>query len=597
MQSEDSPTRTPEQAVSPTLPRFRVSAWFAWSLVSAVALAAIHYWIADPAQGPRIFADEIGYLANARFLAGGGKIDMSHTAFYAGGFSLILTPVSRLLLNHPARLYQAIVIGQAMLAGASILLIAQLCRWILATPKSWSIAVAFAAGLYPAFVMNTGFTWAESMLTFTLLVVVTASVWVLRGLDQSARGSRTMSLRAATAGMACGALVTMHNRTVLAAFAALAIVSWSLLRARLHVPVVTLVVTAAITGGAGQLLNQHLQHALWAGAGGIHPDQKITRLLHPHGLWAGGLSLAGQSWYQLVGSAGLVAIALVGLVHVARARSTERVISTRTFTGDARRAGAAVVVAVYVSLLLVSAAFTAAGKRGDYVVYGRYVDIGAPLLIALAIAWLGTRPSRRALGFAAFALFTSLGGTFLILTWAGKTELGRPFNRLTTLAITGWLDYQRNSPALFRATGWSIGFGLGAIAIAYIARAEPARSWTAIAMVCVGISLVFVWQLSFMNENVLKPLAFGAAQTRAVVGTINEAHAEVLRLEPSITVVDRLALEFWLPKVDVLPATPATDRCSTGLSISRGHAAGPDQALFERVPPFSLFQGRSSCVR
>jgi hypothetical protein len=579
-------------AAVPATVRSHVKAWFAWSVASAVTLAAIHYWLADPGQGPRIFADEIGYLANARFLAGGAKIDMSNTAFYSGGFSLILTPLNWALLNHPARLYQSIILGQAVLAGVSMLLMAQLCRWILGISRGWSLVVAFAAGLYPAFVANTGFTWAESMLTFALLVVVTTSIWVLRGLDEPSPRHRSLVLRAAAAGFACGVLPTMHNRTFLAALAVLAVVSWSLVRARSYVPAGILLATAAVTAGAGELMNLHLKKALWIGRGGVDAGEKITTLLHPHGLWAGGLTLSGQAWYQLVGSAGLVAVALVGLVLIALGRSETRDATSvgGASPADASRAGAAIVVTVFVSLLVVSAAYLAIGKRADHIVYGRYVDIATPLLIALAIAWLATSPSVRALAGAALAVVASLGGTFLILTVAGKTELARPFNRVTTLAIIGWLDYRRTSPALFRASAWSIGIGLAAIAITYVSRAYSVRSSAAVSVICLGVAVVFFWQLSFLNPKVLKPLAFGATQTRAVVAVVNETHAKTLRLEPSITVVDRLALEYWLPKVRFTVATPAADRCSPGLEITRVPVPGPGAAPVGAVGPFSIFE-------
>jgi hypothetical protein len=101
---------------------------------------------------------------------------------------------------------------------------------------------------------------------------------------------------------------------------------------------------------------------------------------------------------------------------------------------------------------------------------------------------------------------------------------------------------------------------------------------------------VFSWQLSFLNPKVLKPLAFGATQTRAVVAVVNETHAQTLRLEPSITVVDRLALEYWLPKVRFTVVARATDRCSAGLAITRVPVPGPGVAPVGAVGPFSVFE-------
>ena len=310
--------------------RLRTAAWRGCSLLSAIAIAAIDYHIADPKSGPRIFADEFGYLANARYLAGRGTISMKGLPFYAGGFSLALAPLSRAFTSQPGRLYEYALVGQAMLAGASVLLIAQLCRWLLGTPKSWSIVAAVTAGLYPSFVANTGFLWAETTLTFALLVAITSAVWLLRGYEEPTVGRFAAYSRAALTGAACGYLVTVHHRTVVAVPLLLLITCWTLVRnqARRTAAILLLVVSIA-TAGAGQLLNQRLQTALWAGHVRVNLDNVTVALLKPHGLWEAGIKLFGQYWYQLVASAGLVTIGLVGLTLTALGRSTENPFSDR----------------------------------------------------------------------------------------------------------------------------------------------------------------------------------------------------------------------------------------------------------------------------
>src|SRR4051794_40010190 len=90
---------------SPSTPKRKWNPAYAWVWVGAIAVGFVHYWLADGARGPGIFADEVGYMANARYLAGGGIIDMSHTAFYAGGWSLAIAPLSRLFAHNPGHFY------------------------------------------------------------------------------------------------------------------------------------------------------------------------------------------------------------------------------------------------------------------------------------------------------------------------------------------------------------------------------------------------------------------------------------------------------------------------------------------------------------
>ncbi len=172
--------------------RKRVLASRAGLAISATAVAVVNYLLADPRQGPRIFADEIGYLANARYLVGGHVIDMSHTAFYAGGFSVAIAPLSWLFRHNPAHLYESVIAMQAVLAGISVVIIAQLCRWLFHARSSVAIVARPFAGLYPAFVFNTGFTWSESMLTFALLLAIGSAATVFQSLDRDPHRGRVV---------------------------------------------------------------------------------------------------------------------------------------------------------------------------------------------------------------------------------------------------------------------------------------------------------------------------------------------------------------------------------------------------------------------
>ena len=82
----DAPGRAPDEAdvcVEPDTtrsepgPATRSHGGHVWLWLGALGVGIVHFWLADGARGPAIFADEIGYIANARYLAGGGVIDMS----------------------------------------------------------------------------------------------------------------------------------------------------------------------------------------------------------------------------------------------------------------------------------------------------------------------------------------------------------------------------------------------------------------------------------------------------------------------------------------------------------------------------------------
>jgi hypothetical protein len=599
----DAPRRAPDEDAirvdSDPTPSVSAAkhAWnpaYACLWLGALAVGIVHYWLADGARGPGIFADEVGYMANARYLAGGGIIDMSHTAFYAGGWSLAIAPLSRLFANNPGHFYASVIATQAVLAVFSVVLIGQLCRWLFDT--RWSIATlaACTAGLYTAFVSNSGFVWSESALTFTLLVVITASVWLLRTAADPQARTRTLVIGALVTGATAGYLVTVHRRTLAAALALLVILGVYLWRTRKTSMAAVTIVTFAVVTYAGQILNHELNHAIWKGKGGVDASAKVSTLLTAHGVKESIITGAGQTWYQLVATGGLVGIGVVALVLLAW---------NRTGPNAERRTAAGIVVAVFGLLLAVSVAFLANGSRADHVVYGRYVDIATPLLIAVGITWLATRPSTRALVIAAISLMVVLFGSLLVLELA-SSHLDRPYNRVTTLGILGWLDYHpgEGSPAILRATLWTAVIGLGVIAITYVTQSggkdgtqQATRSWIGIGAVCAIVVCLFGWQLSFVHPKLLDALANGSNHTQSTAQAVRRTGVAEVALEPSISVVDRLGLEFWLPGYKFVATNPQIGACSSVVSLSRKPTATtPAQAL----PPAGgmyLFRGQKAC--
>ena len=564
--------------------------------VSASLIAIVHYWLADPQAGPRILADEIGYLANARYLAGGGVIDMSHTAFYAGGYSLAIAPLSRLFAHNPGHLYESIIVLQAVFAGLSVILIARLCRWLFAASWSVSILAACVAGLYPSFVTATGFAWSESMLTFALLVAVSAAAWVVRSFDERPVRSRSMVVRAAIAGCACGYVLTVHNRTMLAMLAVVVILGVAL--ARRHAPGPAIAVAAGFVATAigGQFLNSRLKQALWRGAGGVDTSGRISSLLRPHGVWAAFRGAVGQYWYQFVATGGLIAIALTALALLAL-RTSQRTPGQPDGErrSSSRSTVAAIIFVVFVALFAVSVVFLANGKRGDAIVYGRYLDIATPLLIAVAVTWLGTSPSPRSLRIASAAVVASSAG-WLVLHFGARVELARRYNRVTTFSILGWLDTHRGGPMLLVPTLCAVAIALGALAISFAVRHQAARRRIGTAAIASGVACLFIWQLTFTHSRILTALASGATHTRATVRVIDKTGTSELGLDQSITVVDKLAFAFWLPDVTFRDMAPSTASCSRSVSISRATHPSPGQTQIASSGAFHLYRGQRSCV-
>ncbi|HET7511002.1 MAG TPA: hypothetical protein VFJ65_12230, partial [Solirubrobacterales bacterium] len=59
--------------------------------------------------GPVLVADEVGYLTNARVLAGGAAGQLEQAPFYRGGYSLLIAPLVNLSSN-PTFVYHLVLV-------------------------------------------------------------------------------------------------------------------------------------------------------------------------------------------------------------------------------------------------------------------------------------------------------------------------------------------------------------------------------------------------------------------------------------------------------------------------------------------------------
>jgi hypothetical protein len=118
-----------------------------WALlvVGSAALLAARLAMALLRSGPVIFADEIGYLTNARVPAG----ELAGAPFYRGGYSLLIKPILGLHAD-PTATYRLVLVANAVLAASLLpLLYVLLTRCFDIAPRVAGPA-AFAAAAYPS---------------------------------------------------------------------------------------------------------------------------------------------------------------------------------------------------------------------------------------------------------------------------------------------------------------------------------------------------------------------------------------------------------------------------------------------------------------
>jgi hypothetical protein len=263
-----------------------------WLLVAGyLAQVALRLAISVGRDGPTNFADETGYLANARVLAGGVEGELSRATFYRGGYSLLLLPASW-LGEGPQAEYLGVLATNALVSALVFPLLYVLLTRVFGVPRPGAVAAAFLAALYPPLVVTTQFAWAESLLAVLGVVcAITLAAVVAASRPRAAAGW------AVACGGCAGALYTTHGRTVpLVVLAVGALVALAAVRRELAGAAVAGVAAAAVTLAAGQRLNDWLQARSWGLLDGGDLERVLGNVGDPGALGNVAALALGQFW-------------------------------------------------------------------------------------------------------------------------------------------------------------------------------------------------------------------------------------------------------------------------------------------------------------
>ena len=141
-----------------------------WQLLAGTAVFfVLRLALTIPRTGPVVVADEVGYLTNARVLAGGVPGQLSTAPFYHGGYSLLLAPLLALDGN-PKTSYHLVLVLNAVLAASLAPLVYLLLTRCFAVPARTAVWPSLAAAAYPSVTIYTQVAMSENLLLplFTL---------------------------------------------------------------------------------------------------------------------------------------------------------------------------------------------------------------------------------------------------------------------------------------------------------------------------------------------------------------------------------------------------------------------------------------------
>jgi hypothetical protein len=414
--------------------------WLGGVVGLAVAVAGLRLVLSKGMKGPFVFADEVGYLLDGRYLSGVGPTPHHpFVPFYRAGYALLVAPLSW-LFDDPGDVYRGALVVNALLGAALAVLIFAVAREVFGLARGRALIGAAAVSAYPAYLLNADIAWSENLLPPLVALHV---LLVYRAL----RRPTAWSLLAP--GVSAAALMLTHPRTVpvLVTTAGLLVVMGVRHAARPRHCITALAGLVAMAA-ATEALNAQVSSAVYRGPvggapGGPDPGAGVLlRVLEDPSTWGRGLLDAlGQVWYLCATTVGLFPLGLLYLALLVRRR--------RSGEADASaRAATAIFVIVSFALTVVLTGLSMANGQvnSSDAIYGRYVEPFGVVVTLAGLAWLlEERGWRARLAGAGAAAAATLVLALVVHAAAPGLDHG-PVNPVVTLAalliggVSSWTD-------------------------------------------------------------------------------------------------------------------------------------------------------------
>ncbi|MCB1477109.1 MAG: hypothetical protein H6883_01125 [Rhodobiaceae bacterium] len=355
--------------------------------------------------GPTSTTDEIGYLANAAFLAG---YSVDGASSYHFGYSLFLVPAFRFFATN-AGVWKAIIATNAILFALAFSLLLLILRRF-SNNRMACLTATLVVAAYPSYVTIAGYPYSSAAAVPVFIAACGALLWAER------RPYAAM----ATFGLLVGFFFWVHPTGIaIASAAAIVLVVMAAANTRLVFPAL---IAAALIVTMDAIYARALEPSMLAA---MTPDGFSPRIHYPEGasvlsrlgsleLVAGvAMRVLGQFGYLIIASLGVMALGLVALQSKIEQRWRERGV-----WNDPRAHLLIFAIASLFGIVLITALFFADGKSNgvQHLIYGRYQEAVLPVLLALAVLAPASRQARRFWPLLILPLF------ILLYLMVGKVE-------------------------------------------------------------------------------------------------------------------------------------------------------------------------------
>jgi hypothetical protein len=497
-------------------------------VAGTLALFAARLILSLVRSGPVLVADETGYLTNARVLAGGISGQLENAPFYRGGYSLLFSPFLE-LSSDPDLIYHLVLVLNAALAASVFPLLYVLLTRCAGVGSRTAIWAALAGAAYPALTVLSQVAMSENAL------VPLTCVWLIAfGGLLASRDRRDSVLWGLGLGASAGALWAVHGRMIAAVGITVLCVAWLGIRRRLDpAPVVAVLAVLAAGLFAAHLLNVFLIDENYGGSAPNEATDRLDSVWDGHGPLTAAANLVGQAWYLIVSTFGLAAVVFARVV--AGARGPGKPV-------DRGRPAPVIpiLVALTVLLLFVSAGSFPVRTRPDMLIYGRYVEVVTPALVAFGVAMLAGRRVVPRMSRPLLALALLSGAVvFIGVTAADPGEPNR-WNISGLPFVTAQLG-----PAIL--IGAALVAGVGAWLLGRVSAGGPQRVGVVALALFLPVVVYGGWNPVLRSQRDVYPSGWTSPQPVADTYRIRSVGYDVSHYDPT----GLYAFQWFLPETSV----------------------------------------------
>ncbi len=455
-------------------------------IVCVISLAVLAFMVSVAVRmaGPTVHPDEWGSLINGQVLIGHKEATIPTGSFYPAGYGVV-TGLGALVTGSMSGSYTFSLIANVLFAIGTALMAGYVARTAFGATKNTGWLVTALVLVMPGTLVSAMFSWPEIAIRLAYMTLVLTVVTVSRNRS---------TWRVGALGLYVGVLPGLHGRfTLLVPVMGALVLWWIFARVITRFTAAFTLLTTACGYLAARALNHYVKSTVYLES--YNQENRLLGRLFRPSVWPALIrTMVGQSWYLVATTFGLAAVGVVYAIVTLKKSG-----SVRSIVHDAERTGLAFVVVATASVVFTGGLQLLYGNRGDHLIYGRYVEMLAPVLVVLACVGLEKRYRESQFTWFLSAISIFVFAVFYVLIDGGDGVKASAMRKSIVYPNIVGFDFVRYfvHPTFFTLGGV---FCLLALLFWFVSRKLGAWSIIAITLL-LGIGVVYSGQRTMLSRT------------------------------------------------------------------------------------------------